>query len=890
MFCGKCGSNVDGMKFCGVCGAPVGDGNEAEAAASQQYTPPVQQATSPVQQAVSPVPMGVGGFQDASNVPGAQQVNAGQFGVAGAIPNAGGVAAKPPLSPKAKIIRIAIGIVLVAAVVVAALFMLGILPPSTPIDAKTFPNAVIRNALLEQADRDGNGRLSAEEASSITALVYTPNGAMFFADNVQVDVDEACDVLASQAEANPAQAQMGTSETAIPDMDVLPNISTIVIRDPNITTIDATKVPNAEYVDLRGTGITSLDLSSNDNLTALFCDPEVQLYGLEDAGLYFTDLITSYKESWNSDDKLTVEYDSLGRPMSMKKYDITYSFSYDDQGKLIRISDDRSGYDTEYQYAANGLISSYSYTPGIDVTETRNTIRFGYDANGELTQIADMTDDTETMALAYDGTHLASAKDLHQLRTSSGTSMVTDFAKYQYDDAGRMTNEFSGTNPKLDEKIDYSNNYFSQTASQYTYNDINQVTSIAYENELDCSATAAIKTEFSMTSEGFPARASVTMLGRGSSPQTYSKEYTCNSDGYIVSAKGDYTGSSSSSADEVTYVKMVGSLSDRPSRRFVPVLRVSIVPNSIGNGVGTPAEYLKSTDCIRGDWWPFDVLLMQPQCTLLSHLNIVPNYLFNPNEMSLARYDEEHWTDGLDLSVGALPIQDQAVQTAIEASASVELPANPTSFLNDPVYGSVVEEYMAFARYLGDMSDSARENALRSSSLDSKFPRAANQFFLSQDYYSDDSFNYGFSYVDLNADGINELAVSITYGHYPTAIDAFYANDNGTPKLLAESAYRDPYALTANNCIVESGSGGFDLHRSVAYTLEGAQLKQVGLYEFEYVDSDDRGSDSSLYQLNFQLDGGEVQHLTVPLSQIDTYGERFRAAYPIGVSLWTCLW
>lgn len=98
----------------------------------------------------------------------------------------------PDPSPKKTRRKAVIGICsAAAAVIIAAIGVLVVLDPfnpNTPIDSDSFPNDIIRDAVLNQLDEDGDGRLSDKEAQLVTALVYTPDGAEFVTEGNEVDV------------------------------------------------------------------------------------------------------------------------------------------------------------------------------------------------------------------------------------------------------------------------------------------------------------------------------------------------------------------------------------------------------------------------------------------------------------------------------------------------------------------------------------------------------------------------------------------------------------------------------------------------------------------------------------------------------------------------------
>lgn len=838
MYCRKCGNKVDGMSFCATCGAPVVSPDSAPA---------------PQSSAIS-----------TESIPLKHIVSVGKNGNA------------------KKISVLAVVIVIIGLAILGALFALGVISFDTPIDEEHFPNDVIRNAVVSQVDKDGNGRLSNEESSAIISIVYTDNGVTFLSDNDAVDIDIS-DLLKNQAQTDTSRLEGSSSETVMPDMDIFPNMKTVVIRNTNIQEFNVATVPNAEYIDIRDNEISSLDLSQNSNISTLLCDPATHLTGLEEAGLYYTDLITNIEKD-DTDSSTSVEYDLFGRPITLTEYGNTYNFSYDEKDRLTKISfNGHSKHDTTYEYATNGLLASYSFVPSTDVTETRVTYKFGYDENGELTQIDDC-------ALLYEDGRLTASKKINDVKSSSNVS----FSEYRYDENGNILNTYAGITPNANNIHD--SNYelgFDAYGSQFTFNDQGQVISISNEVDLTRCAVPNYETEFTMNPDGSPLKTTVSSTYDGGSPNIHSQTYTCNSDGYITSIKQKTPYSSERNETKITYIKMVGSLIDRPSRRFIPVLRTSIVHWAVASESRSVIQPLQSSDCLRHDWWPFDDILMQPQCVLLDHLGIVPNYLANANELKLAAYDQEHWKDDLDLSVGALPIQDETIQTSISTAISTQIPVNPTAFLNDNDYKSIIDEYMSFARYLGGMSKSSRERVFDYKNVDNlyaKYPNISRDFLMASSISEEESFNFAFAYIDLDEDGNNELLIGVCQGDTPSTIQAIYTIVNGSPKLIAESMYRDQFWLSTNKCLINSGSGGFDVRKLAVYQLNKSKLKQVGLFEYEFVDGKDRGGTNSPYKLSFQIDGGKIKKSIVRYSELEKYEAKLKKAYPMGTCQWTCIW
>lgn len=310
-FCNQCGyEHVEGARFCPKCGKPL-TGNKSV-------------------DSVSALPESECSEHEASDAGGTV---ANDVSSASSIPIDFDSPMLPTTSARHKSLPVkyiaavgAGGVAVVALLVLGAIFLFGTGGQGDLIiDESTFPNEIIRQAVLEQVDADGDGLLSAEEADAVTGLVYTHNTATFFLNGDEVSVSEEDAVVdnAARVTADDGVVEVGGSELAVVDavpdvslvgLEMLPNLRTLVARDAGIVELPTASLPSLEYIDCRNNPIDSIDLSNNANLLTMFCDPSVELIGLEKAGLYFSELLADITNSV-SGEKLTVEYDTRGRPV-----------------------------------------------------------------------------------------------------------------------------------------------------------------------------------------------------------------------------------------------------------------------------------------------------------------------------------------------------------------------------------------------------------------------------------------------------------------------------------------------------------------------------------------------------------------------------------------------
>lgn len=651
--CSQCGAPMPpDARFCGECGAAL-----------SAVVPVIQDA--PTQEAPSVQP----------------------------VVSAGGRASKKRSRRQVAIVGGVVGVLALTAGAVAILFATGFFGPhGLAINEEAFPDEVIRAAVIAQVDTDGDGELSAEEQQAVTGFVAGDGRVSFVLNGEEVDpgailgsaegdsaedtADEGenatvgedasektgaleegsdsesdADDGTDSVEEGRGEAAEGQTETpwGTEGFDAFPNLKTIVVRDAGLTELDLSVCPNVEYVDCRQNPLASLNLAGNANLTTLFCDDNVPLEGLDEAGLYFTDLIASAQEldtaTEEVNDVWVVEYDTFGRPIRVNTWrGAERTYEYDEQGRLTGAQWDASDWE-KYTYRDNGLLESCEnfFTLDVDSKDTFRTA-FGYDKDGRLAQTQMSHGDQgviQRKSFKYDDGRPSAC--LFENGDANGSERGT----FEFDESGRLVGarfyeEESGFQELSDDLI-------------YEYDECGL---LVYGN-----ATRLWDSEYGGTDrhgeyneQGHPLWARIVPGNPQASCVDF--DYSCNIDGYVTrmhTYKPDYDRDIQL---EISYIKMVGSLEDRPARRFVPQFSV---------GFGIDGHRNGGSAFTMGQEWGQDtassldatVQEVGPVQMVYQTMGLMPRTLSNPNELRLAAYDAEHWTDGLRIDEASLLFEQQ---------------------------------------------------------------------------------------------------------------------------------------------------------------------------------------------------------------------------------------
>ncbi len=663
--CSQCGAPMPpDARFCGECGAAL-----------SAVVPVIQDA--PTQEAPSVQP----------------------------VVSAGGRASKKRSRRQVAIVGGVVGVLALTAGAVAILFATGFFGPhGLAINEEAFPDEVIRAAVIAQVDTDGDGELSAEEQQAVTGFVAGDGRVSFVLNGEEVDpgailgsaegdsaedtADEGenatvgedasektgaleegsdsesdADDGTDSVEEGRDEAAEGQTETpwGTEGFDAFPNLKTIVVRDAGLTELDLSVCPNVEYVDCRQNPLASLNLAGNANLTTLFCDDNVPLEGLDEAGLYFTDLIASAQEldtaTEEVNDVWVVEYDTFGRPIRVNTWrGAERTYEYDEQGRLTGAQWDASDWE-KYTYRDNGLLESCEnfFTLDVDSKDTFRTA-FGYDKDGRLAQTQMSHGDQgviQRKSFKYDDGRPSAC--LFENGDANGSERGT----FEFDESGRLVGarfyeEESGFQELSDDLI-------------YEYDECGL---LVYGN-----ATRLWDSEYGGTDrhgeyneQGHPLWARIVPGNPQASCVDF--DYSCNIDGYVTrmhTYKPDYDRDIQL---EISYIKMVGSLEDRPARRFVPQFSV---------GFGIDGHRNGGSAFTMGQEWGQDtassldatVQEVGPVQMVYQTMGLMPRTLSNPNELRLAAYDAEHWTDGLRIDEASLLFEPRTIEVSPDQPASM---------------------------------------------------------------------------------------------------------------------------------------------------------------------------------------------------------------------------
>lgn len=660
MFCTKCGCELaDDVRFCPKCGSPNARAAQAETAPQRREEPGLQ---------VQPQP-------------GSQPSQPGETDTPSAAPE--------PKRSKGRIAVLVVACMLAVVLAGMGLFFyakanMGGVFGMTFVNATSFPDEGMRNAVSAQLDSDGDGILTADETAAVTRIELT-GGAIVLggADgNGKVAADTDGEDLAAAPGADaPEGSAAGESEApgagsgdedtegstvgSLAGIENFPQLTTLNCRDAGLTELDLSRNPALEHVDCRGNSFATLDLSANSALTALLCDPEVEVTGLGQAGLYFTDLITgatvSRPGSSSGPSAYMISYDADGRPMTVDMeagdYSSSTAYSYDEAGRLAEVG---SGL-YRFTYDDAGRLTHYACSEVGYGTSVEAS--YEYDEQGNLTKknsssssSISKTTDTETTVYSFRDGALAESV-VTGGRSTMGYS-------YTFDAAGRLSQR-SGAGSATG-GIPVSN------ANEIAYNEQGSCIRVSSTDTFQAARSSSTNVTTFATDydgNGHPLR---TLYSSGNeSLNTVTIDYECNRDGYVTRAStstdfGTYDFRNGQVID-VAYMKMVGSLEDRPARRFVPTycfqtegMASSRILSQYwfqGNGAGlgaTVAETLPHQVVMRG-------------------LGIEVNAVSVPNEVLLAAYDREHGTMTVPVEATAASAPTSPAEGAAAQSEPVKI-------------------------------------------------------------------------------------------------------------------------------------------------------------------------------------------------------------------------
>lgn len=511
-----------------------------------------------------------------------------------------------------KLIAICVAIVAIA-LVVAVIVVINFGSSSVKIDEKSFPNNAIRTAAAVQLDIDGDGVLSKEERAAVTSFAYDGQNVIFGRNEEVVDADAIRKDLKSR-DSSGSKDPAGISD----ELESFPNVKAVIMPDAGLTEFDPSVFADAECLDLRGNPIQKLDLSKNKGIRSLLCDPEVELVGLDAANLYYRDLLTKTHSSKGF--TYVIEYDMLGRPVTKKSGDLPDSYywiyNYDEQGRLVsRTTSLSSSDDLSDLYTYNGKGQLASWSAPMDVCP--ELFSYTYDESGLPVKVteSDRYSDGMSSDLSYKDGVLSSSKA--EYRFSGGNSNTTSI-QYSFSDS-KLANALI----KRDESSSTGGSY--EESESYSYDGNGLLTKETF---------SSVTISLTQTEGGFPKKLTY-VSSYGGSSSSYEQTYVCNADGYIVKSTTKADNIASWNGDTTyDYVKFVGSYDYLLERRYIPTIRVAI--DAGGNASRTyPASSMVSEDTAWGDFSLFVVDSYGPQCFNAQLLGIDPQFLLNPNEISI---------------------------------------------------------------------------------------------------------------------------------------------------------------------------------------------------------------------------------------------------------------
>lgn len=568
----------------------------------------------------------------------------------------------------------------------------------TFVNAASFPDGALREAVSRQLDSNHDGMLSNEERRSAVSLKATPLGIEFNAD-----AEAALPGIDPMPGNAPEWSGLENVSIGFAGIERLPELQKVECGGVNVESVDFSGNPKLEYVDLRGSDISSIDLSNNKEITTVLCDPSVQITGLSESGLYFTDLITTVNLSEPNGDKdlYWVDYDEKVRPIAVQSKLSTTEYRYDDFGRLASAGIQGSTPSYTFEYDGSGRLASM--VDNLQTGRSRGSAQYSYDEAGMLvaTSIAttgsitsrtyeyadgklasmttegqyegSLTSQVQKATLTYDGEHATEAVTVFETMSSGGSTMSSAVG-WRYDDTGRLIAE--------------------------TYSDV-------ILNRQPGTPPGQYAT-IVLDEQGFP-----TSLTRqvGGNDMVSTAQISCNADGYIETLAIESSPGSVADGMTITvgYVKRVGSLEDRAKDAYVPKVGIDLGIGgwnaaSVDDGWFASeaiAQFVASISMRDAAYVPFD------------SIDPVPMLGLSSNELALRAYDREMLQGRAPAVFGDAPENaqqnelpsdegEEAAQSFKDEERQASEQASSASIdLSDP------ETYQSVNQYLSNFTESA---------------------------------------------------------------------------------------------------------------------------------------------------------------------------------------
>lgn len=245
------------------------------------------------------------------------------------------------------------------------------------IDGENFPNPAVLNAVSEQLDPDGDGKITREEAAAAAQLTISGTNDVsglgtYFPNltTLSIDAEQANDGDVIAVGDLSGLKTLEVANTAAGSIDLSGNtgLETLTVSNaPNLAVLDLSNNEKLAALKLNTTGVGELDLSANTSLVTLTVDGEGegaitlpatetltnvsvpenrQLNGIENTGLREVWDVTSIRSVpasfGDAGARADIERDAQGRIASVvannSRGTDTYEFSYDEGGNLVGYS------------------------------------------------------------------------------------------------------------------------------------------------------------------------------------------------------------------------------------------------------------------------------------------------------------------------------------------------------------------------------------------------------------------------------------------------------------------------------------------------------------------------------------------------------------------------
>lgn len=488
-----------------------------------------------------------------------------------------------------------------------------------PITSEAFPDERLLSAVQAQLDGDGDGSLSVEERRAVSGLGYLPDSIVFFKDGDSSILAEPLIISFSSGEG--ADPNTYSSDVdPLQGTELFGGITSMVLANPALCHVDLSAYPSLEYFNCIASGIEELDVSFSKNLERVFCASNVALKGLDASGLFYTELLERAffhpdKEGRKAASVIyNVNYDAFGRPLEVwSTAGSSKTFAYDDAGRCISTESNRHRRSQTYEYGASGLLEKRIATYSLAADSPDTTIEeYVYDAEGRMIQL-ERSENGSTSTTYYDheggslvasstvgfrpktaGYAFSGAGDIEAVDIKSASALESE--RYSYNKSGFLTGKCERYDAGSSMSgLDYATSYSPQGVPVCSFKDMKRVD---YRCDGDDYVEAASLGE-SMSGDMFPS-------------------------GLMIQAE---------------YVKMVAPLSARSTLRYVPSFSFGVVDELDALG----RQWEQGTGGDLGA----TIIEYGPECAYGRAMGVDPPLLTNANEASLAKYDKDHWLDGI---------------------------------------------------------------------------------------------------------------------------------------------------------------------------------------------------------------------------------------------------